>query len=928
MKKLLRIPAVFLVLAIAACTNATDELNLSGEWFYRLDPDSIGESQAWYAQPFENTIHLPGTLDDAGIGEPLQHIPFLDIATLSALHRKYIYVGPAWYQKKVFISKEWSGKHIELELERTMWETTVWVDGEKAASCESLSTPHRFDLSNLLTPGEHLISVRIDNNNKYPNINVFSKNYPDPQMREMAHGYTNHTQIKWNGILGSIRLIAKNKTYLTGIQAYPDAFSSSVRILAQTNATGDADLFYRYKLVDPGGTTVARSQSKPGSSLKDGQTIEFNIETPNPILWDEFNPNLYSLTLTLQDKNNTLDEKTISFGFSKVSSEDGVLKLNGKRIFLRGNLECAIFPLTGYPPTDKTEWAKLFTRAREYGLNHLRFHSYCPPKAAFEAADEAGFYLQVELPHWSLNVGKDEEANRFLVSEAERILREYGNHPSFILFSLGNELEGDAKWMINLTAQLKRKDNRRLYMASTFSFQKDFGPMPRKVDDYFVTQWTNDGWVRGQTIFNDQSPSFNKDYSANIRNVHTPIISHEIGQYSVFPDFKEIDKYTGNLKPLNLIAVKEDMIRKGLDGLAEKYLHATGKFATLLYKEEIERALRTKGFDGFQLLQLQDFPGQGTALVGVLNAFWEPKGFVSGDEFREFCSEVVPLARFEKAEYQNHESLKVSFEIANFYKEMANKELAVQLTHNGNAIGEKTFSIPHLPVDNGIAAGEAEFDLSSVKKAACLTLQASLIGSPYKNSWKIWVYPGNLAIKYGDVVFTDSFEEAEAALLQGRKVLLNPPKEAIQGVDGRFLPVFWSPVHFQNQPGTMGILVDPNHPAFREFPTKFHSDWQWRDLCVNARVMQFDSLEATPVVRMIDNFFKNRNMASVLEMKSEKGSLIVSGIDLRSRLENRPAARQLKYSLLNYMNSEDFDPKTAVPFDKVKRFVKGMNHAQ
>lgn len=918
MKKLLTISALFTMFLAASCAKTENQLDLSGEWLYRLDPDSVGESNAWFAQqPVENTVHLPGTLDDAGIGAPLQHVPALDIATLSALHRKSNYVGPAWYQKKVSIPEDWNGKHIELELERALWETTVWVDGKKAASRESLATPHRFDLSGFLTPGEHLISIRIDNNNKYPNINVFSKNYPDPQMREMAHGYTNHTQIKWNGILGALRLTARNKTHLTGVQAYPDPFSSSVRILAQTSGAADAYLSYQYKLVDPNGKTVARSQNKRQPSLK--SDIEFEIETPHPILWDEFNHGLYSLTLTLiEGENNTLDEKTISFGFSKVSSEDGVLKLNGKRIFLRGNLECAIFPLTGYPPTEKAEWAKLYTRAREYGLNHLRFHSYCPPKAAFEAADEAGFYLQVELPHWSLNVGKDQEANRFLISEAERILREYGNHPSFILFSLGNELEGDAEWMINLTSKLKQKDNRRLYMATTFSFQKDFGPTPREVDDYFVTQWTNDGWVRGQTIFNDQNPSFNKDYSANIRNVHVPIISHEIGQYSVFPDFKEIDKYTGNLKPLNLIAIKEDMARKSLDGLSEKYLHATGKFATLLYKEEIERALRTKGFDGFQLLQLQDFPGQGTALVGILNAFWESKGFVSGEEFREFCSEVVPLARFEKAEYQNHESFKVSFEIANFYKELTDQELTVQLTHNGNTIGEKTFAIPLLPVDNGIAAGEAEFDLSGIADAACLTLQASLKGSAYRNSWKIWVYPNDLALEYGDVVFTDSFEEAEAALQQGRKVLLNPPKEAIRGVEGRFLPVFWSPVHFQNQPGTMGILVDPDHPAFRDFPTAFHSDWQWRDLCVNARVMQFDSIDATPVVRMIDNFYKNRNMASVIEMKSEKGALIVSGIDLRSGLENRPAARQLKYSLLNYMNSGSFDPKSTVPFDMIK----------
>lgn len=112
-------------------------------------------------------------------------------------------------------------------------------------------------------------------------------------------------------------------------------------------------------------------------------------------------------------------------------------------MFLRGTLECCIFPLTGYPPTTKEGWSKVFRSAKEWGLNHLRFHSWCPPKAAFEVADSLGFYLQVELPLWSLNVGENPAMNQFLYDEAKRILSEYGNHPSFCFLSLGNELQPD-----------------------------------------------------------------------------------------------------------------------------------------------------------------------------------------------------------------------------------------------------------------------------------------------------------------------------------------------------------------------------------------------------------------------------------------------------------------------------------------------------
>src|SRR5690606_36954349 len=107
-------------------------------------------------------------------------------------------------------------------------------------------------------------------------------------------------------------------------------------------------------------------------------------------------------------------------------------------------------------------WLKVFTTAKQYGLNHLRFHSWCPPKAAFEVADSLGFYLQVELPLWASNIGKDEKMNQFLETEANRIMKEYGNHPSFCLWALGNELQGDFNYMENFLQKLKVNDKRRL----------------------------------------------------------------------------------------------------------------------------------------------------------------------------------------------------------------------------------------------------------------------------------------------------------------------------------------------------------------------------------------------------------------------------------------------------------------------------------
>jgi len=352
--------------------------------------------------------------------------------------------------------------------------------------------------------------------------------------------------------------------------------------------------------------------------------------------------------------------------YGKLSNENSLLHINGRQLFLRGTLESAIFPLTGHPPTDKPGWAKVFGTAKLYGLNHIRFHSWCPPKAAFEVADSLAFYLQVELPMWSLQVGEDLKADHFITDEARRISLEYGNHPSFCFWSMGNELEGNFDFLNNLVTKLKQSDPRHLYTTTSYSFQPQHGKWPEPTDDYFVTQETKLGWVRGQGIFNQKPPSFIEDYSSALTGLPVPIVTHEVGQYASFPNISEISKYTGVLAPMNLIAIRNDLQKKGMLPLAPLYLKASGKLAALLYKEEMERILRTNGASGIQLLDLHDFPGRGTADIGLLDAFWDSKAILSPDEFRSFCSPVVPLLRFPKATYTNDETFHCVAELANF----------------------------------------------------------------------------------------------------------------------------------------------------------------------------------------------------------------------------------------------------------------------
>ncbi|SCD20869.1 putative Beta-galactosidase [Proteiniphilum saccharofermentans] len=907
---IMRICKLLTVLGLVAlfstsCKQSVKEINLAGEWEVILDSLDQGIAGEWYSRTFIDKITLPGTLCDAAYGTPCILEPVMEKEIFLNLKAKYEYIGPAWYRKEVTIPRDWEDKNILLTLERVIWNSQVWINGKKVEGYnESLSTPHYFELGNYLVAGQkNSIAIRIDNRKQH-----------DISVRNLAHAYTNDTQTIWNGILGRMSLTAKDKISIEELRLTPNVDNKKVNVAVRTSSPISGKIVMAVN--DPAGKVL------PDMEVPiEGSEVVFDYLMDDPLLWDEFNPNIYSVTATLQS-DEFIDTKNEIFGMRKLTNKDALLQINDRRLFLRGTLECAIFPLKGYPPTDKAGWKKVFSTARDYGLNHIRFHSWCPPKAAFEVADEMGFYLQVELPLWVLNVGEDKATVDFLYDEADRIMKEYGNHPSFCFWSLGNELQGDFGVMDKLLTSIKERDHRHLYMTTSFTFEQGHGSWPEPNDDFWVTQWTKNGWVRGQGIFDSQPVSFNNDYSSAVEGLPVPLITHEIGQYSVFPNLKEMDKYTGNLMPLNFKAVAEDLEKKERLHLADDYLMASGKLAVILYKEEIERALKTPGFSGFQLLDLHDFPGQGTALVGIIDAFWESKGLITPEEFRRFCSPVVPLARFEKATYLNSETLNVQFETANFSDRILKdiQPLWSLSRTDGTIVAQGELNRQDISVGNGLVLGNISVPLTPVSEAGKLVLTIRFKDTEYRNSWDIWVYPEAIPEIENDIFYTRNFTEAQKALEQGKKVLLNPAKEEINGLEGKFVQVFWSPVHFPNQPGTMGILCDPAHPALAHFPTEMHSNWQWWDICKNAKTIELDNLKGNlqPIVRMVDNFYKNRNLGLVFEAKVENGKLLFCSSDLADNLDSRPVARQLYYSLIKYMESSQFSPSEEVSFERIK----------
>lgn len=877
-------------------------MNIAGDWTAQLDSTDIGLKKGWQNMSFKQSIKLPGTTDDARLGVPNKLTPTLEKLQMSHLTRKNSYLGAVWYTREITIPKNWKKKEFVLKLERVIWNTNVWIDGKEVLGEQnSLIAPHYFDLSKYLIAGKiHRITIRVDNRKLF-----------DISVDNMAHAYTNQTQITWNGIIGKMEIEAVDAVRIVNLQVKPEINTGIAKVkVTLKNSTKNTKGILSITAVNKK-TKISAAMLQKEIRIKTGESVvEADYNMGKDIkLWSEFSPELYELKAELKaSKNNS--EASVDFGMRSFSRKGSVLTINEQPVFLRGTLECNIFPLTGHPPMDKEGWIKVFGTAKEWGLNHLRFHSWCPPQAAFEVADEMGFYLQVELPVWVLKIGQDQKTTDFLYAEAQRMIDEYGNHPSFCMWSMGNELQGDMTVLTKLMNSLKAKDDRHLYTTTSFTFEKGHGDWPEPEDDFFITQWTKKGWVRGQGVFNSELPTFNKDYAASVEEMTVPLVTHEIGQYAVYPKIDEISKYTGVLEPINFKSVKEDLERKGLINKAADYTKASGKLAAILYKEEIERALKTAGISGFQLLDLHDFPGQGTALVGLLDAFWDSKGLISAEEFRQFSAPVVPLLRFPKATYTNNESFTASLDISNFSDAVLKNQEIEWSIKDGNKVVASGSMKTEVSIGYNHKILDINESLQEITKATKLTIKVNLKGINYKNQWHTWVYPQKQTIDYGQVVYTRNLDEAYKLLNAGKNVLLNPEWKKIKGIEGKFVPVFWSPVHFPKQAGTMGVLCNPDHKALADFPTEMHTDWQWWDLNVNSTTLIMDGIEGgNPIVEMVDNFANNRRLASLFEGSVKSGKLVIASFDLATDLDKRPVAKQMLLSILKYMNSDSFSPE-------------------
>lgn len=839
------------------------KIDLSGQWQVKLD----AEKQETMPQAYPETMMLPGTTSAAGLGMPN---PAKERGCLTDAYR---FEGAVWFMR-TFTAGDWTGEQTMLTLERTR-KTTVYLDGRPIGHQESLCTPHRYFLPPVHA-GEHTLVIRVDNTD-YPTRG--------------GHLTSPDTQSNWNGITGEISLTVAH-TLLTDLTVRPDLRRGCLRVHGHIIGAPDGVA----GIVLPGQMEHLLPYRR---GVLDG-------ECPlkgNEAFWDEAHPEIHTISIDLDG-----DVYETTFGLRDVRTVGRRLLINGRETFLRGKVDNLLYPKTGYTPTDVASWMTILGIAKEYGINHYRYHTACPPDAAFTAADLLGVYMAPELPFWGTvaeegEEGYDERERDFLFQEGFRILREYGHHPSFLWLSLGNELWGSKDVLNRMMRAYREADDTKLYSSGANNYQ--FVPDVLDEENVFVgVRLGRERLIRGsyamcdapQGIVQTTAPESVSNYDASIvpetlgqsgeagkvqiqygtgvKEVDAqsadalipdvPIISHEVGQYVFYPDFSEISHYTGPLKPRNIEAMRENLERAGLYGEHEAFFRQTGHLAVDCYKREIETLLRSREVSGFQLLDLQDYTGQGTALVGVLNALMENKGLISAEEWREFCAGTVVLGEFASFTGMMGEDIRFDVQISECDPEKQHTCIRCTLMD-----GER--ELYACDVTPGARQGRLTDAVSVTFPAECyrdamqerimrLTVVLTLEDGT-RNHYPIWLIPPiDIRItregieKEGRMVaFVSAEEKADGAAIVVPSAEEQLPAEYC--TDFWCYPMFRSISESMGKPvpvGTMGLSIDTASPLLKRFAQEDYTTPAWYAILQTAHVQRLPA-DIHPAVQMIDN---------------------------------------------------------------------------
>ncbi len=924
------------------------EMSLAGLWAAELEDGRKYE------------MRLPGTLDENGIGDPdlgknqwhpdaapgarEDFDPAAPIAT--RFTRKHTYEGAVRLTRTILYELP-KGKRVFLDVERARC-LKVFVDGQEVSGWipPSLSSPRCYELTGMLQ-GEHELTLISDNG--YPGL-------PHDAIVNSSAA-TDETQTNWNGVLGYLRLREEEENFIASMRVYPQMdLQTNSRPALGKNVQGQIRTITVY--VEIASLNGCRGELTIDSdALLKSCKVSLNVPAgrqeiclenlplaENVRYWDEMEGCLYEVTARLTNASEYRTRFGVrSYGYNAA----GRLTLNGRVIFLRSEANCAVFPEEGHPPMETNKWRDILQQYQAYGVNCIRFHSHCPPEEAFAAADELGMLMQPELSHWDPHGAfETEESWNYYRVELEQILRTLANHPSFVMLTLGNELwsqETGTKRMTRLLELAKGIDNTRLYANASNGFYGTKGC--DAASDFYTSQSFYEDPIRGtraagtkgeriQGYINNQYPNACTSYEDSMKRLREsysgPVFSFEVGQFEVLPDFDELEEFHGVTVPVNYELIRKKAAEVGVLDMWKRYVEATGELSRIGYREEIEAAMRTEALSGISLLGLQDFPGQGTALVGMMNAHLEPKpyAFAEPERFAAFFRRELVLVGLPRYTFEQNETLEAVVTVANYGTHEINAIPQYEVRRQErdgrfHLVQKGDLQQVACPAGGLTDVGTLRICFAEVMatEQACRLELYVRVGAA-QNTYPIWCYPPQQPVLSKGVYETERLdEEALSVLSQGGTVYLSPyadEEHLPHSIPTQFTTDFWSVGTFPAQAGGMGQLIDAEHPLFRDFPTEFYTNWQWWPMATQRAIILPRRMRS--IVEEMDSYAYMRPMTQLLECRCGGGKLLLSSMGLQN-LQQYPEARALQCAVYNYLAGEEFAPDQEMEIAEIQELV-------
>lgn len=934
--------------AAAEARGERPSIDLSGDWEFKLDPLDVGRAEKWFeaAVAYQRTIRVPGAWNAQGVAfeskEQLrayeeqrleEQKPLNKIGTLGVQRESdrlfSTYPGPGWYRKTVTIPADWKGKVPWIEFAGVHREAEVWVNGKRAGAHHSYLTPFRIDLAPHAKAGDTItVAVRVD-----------ARRNPEVDPLIGCMDTLDFLYVTWGGIHRPVKLEAVAPTRIEDVFIVPRIADETAEIRVAIEGPKTGKLAVAADVFDADGAVAASvepfvvpplgggaSNAEPAKAGTTSETV-FTIRLAKPKLWSPKSPHLYTARVRLLNDGVVMDARAIRFGMREFKVVGSQFLLNGQPIFLRGYGDDSIFPNTISPPSDKGEFRRRLSLARDYGFNFVRHHSWTPPEEYLEAADELGMMLQPEFPLGNTwDKPKTPAAKRAALEQWEASIRLNRNHPSVVSWCMGNEQYDSFDQAPAMYEIARRLDPTRPIIDTDGSSKE------RPTLDYNVVP------MEGNSIgFQDGK------YNVPARFTK-PVIAHEMGYFVTLQNLAQLDLFKHGMRPYWLFQARDLATKHGMLDVYPDWLAASYRLQAVCLKSNMEAARRSR-LSGTSVWLFQDYPN---CAEGVVDMFFQPKG-VLPEEFRKYNGPTVLLLDTPRRSWWSGENAKIKFVVSRFEDAPSQgATLRWKLTRDGGAIAEGA------QVDLAIESGGVQelpainIEMPKPDGAAKLTLSVELTDANGKadNSWSFWVFPRDLLANASSgvraagfdamrAIYPDAVEQEDAPvpadtkllvttrlgdtarryLEDGGRVLLLEPERVFEVEKTNFRLSSW------DGGGPSGTILDPRHPALRTMPTEGWCDLQFYYLIQGSKTILLDPLPAKiePLVRCIDRSTRLANRGYLFEASVGRGKFLVSGFNFTQALAAKdPGGIFLFDKLLRYALGPDFAPEVSLPAEALK----------